>query len=233
MKRISFGLLAAAATMAFAPAAMAASDYFLKIEGVKGEAAAEIEVLSWSWGVSNAGSMSSSAGSGMVASPRDAASGQATGRHQHHPSVTASQNTQSLRESPTRASTGQTAAKASYSDLSVMRQPDPSSLASLSEVQGFSLTLDKASPMLAKVCAQGQHIPKATLSIRAQQLELENVMVSSCAAVPPPAPAGPRQSQGATFGEQCISGQCPAEMVTLTITGQMKHTKTGHVTLLK
>ena len=227
MTRISFGLLAAAAAIAFAPAAMAASDYFLKIDDIKGEAATEIEVLSWSWGASNSSSMPSSAGSGRVVSPRDAASGQATGRRQHHPPVTASQNTQSLRESPTRASTGQTTAKASFSDLSIMRRPDPSSLSSLSEVHGFSLTLDKASPQLAKLCAQGQHFPKATLVMRTVQVQLEEVLVSSCAPAPPPAP-GPGGS-----GARCVSGQCPAEMVSVTLTGRMKHELTGHVTLIK
>ncbi len=52
-----------------APSAFAASDYFLKLDGVAGE----IEVNSWSWGVSN------------VTGPRDSASGQATGKRQHQP----------------------------------------------------------------------------------------------------------------------------------------------------
>jgi type VI secretion system secreted protein Hcp len=43
----------------------ASSDMFLQIEGVEGESVRnEIEVLSWSWGASNAGSMSSGSGMG-------------------------------------------------------------------------------------------------------------------------------------------------------------------------
>jgi type VI secretion system secreted protein Hcp len=70
-------LTAIMALFVFALPLTAASDYFLKIEGVDGESedAAhrnEIEVLSWSWGVSNSASMSS---------------GQSTGRRTYEPIV--------------------------------------------------------------------------------------------------------------------------------------------------
>ncbi len=149
MQRTLFGLLAAAATLGAASSAWAASDYFLKIEGVKGEAASSIDIQSWSWGASNPGAVASPSG---VVAPRDAASGQASGRHLHGPvTVQASQNTQSLRESPTRASTGGTA-KVNVQDISIMRMADFATVASLDEVQGFSLSFDKASPVLAKLC---------------------------------------------------------------------------------
>lgn len=51
------------------PPASAASDYFLTLDGIEGA----IEVNSWSWGESN------------ITSPRDSASGQATGKRQHKP----------------------------------------------------------------------------------------------------------------------------------------------------
>ncbi len=64
-----------------AAAHAAQSDYFLKIDGVEGEA----KVAEWSFGACNAGQCST------VTSPRDAASGQATGKRQHKPiSVTTS-----------------------------------------------------------------------------------------------------------------------------------------------
>ena len=92
MKYTVSGLCAAAALALGAPAALAAhSDYLLEIPGVDGESAATIEVDSWSWGASNA-----------VVSPRDVATGQSSGKRSH---ITASQNSQSLRESPTRVST--------------------------------------------------------------------------------------------------------------------------------
>jgi hypothetical protein len=45
----------------------------------------------------------------------------------------------------------------------------------------------------------------------------------------------PRQTQGASFGERCAPGTCAADAtVFVTLTGgQMKHTRTGHVTLMK
>lgn len=207
MKCRALSTLIAIGSIFAASAAFAASDYFLKIEGIEGEASATIDVLSWSWGASNA-----------VASPRDAASGLATGRRDSGPRVTASQNTQSLR------------GRATYSDLSLTRNSDISALGTLAEVRGFGLTLDKASPILAKLCAQGTHFPKATLSARADQWTLENAVVSGCTAVPPQVSSGLGR---APADGRCVSGQCPAEMVTLTVTGTAKHTKTGHVTLLK
>jgi len=49
--------------------AYAATDYFLKLDGVKGESTNakhkdQIEIMSWSWGMSNSGSMSSGGGGG-------------------------------------------------------------------------------------------------------------------------------------------------------------------------
>ena len=87
--------IAALATSATVSAAQA--DYYLKIDTVEGEAMAS----DWSFGACNAGQCAT------ISSPRDAASGQATGKRQHEPiRPTASQNTQSLRESPTRPSSG-------------------------------------------------------------------------------------------------------------------------------
>lgn len=48
---------------------MAGVDYFLKIEGIKGESqdskhAGEIELMSWSWGETNGGTFSQSSGGG-------------------------------------------------------------------------------------------------------------------------------------------------------------------------
>jgi type VI secretion system secreted protein Hcp len=86
-----------------------AVDVFLKIGDVKGESKdskheGEIDVLSWSWGVSQTGSMSHGGGGG--------------------------------------------AGKANFSDLNFMH------------------ALDKASPVLMKSCAMGDHFADATLVSR-------------------------------------------------------------------
>jgi type VI secretion system secreted protein Hcp len=82
---------------------------FAKISGIKGESADakhndEIDVLSWSWGVSQSGSMAHGGGGG--------------------------------------------AGKATFADFV------------------FSHHIDKASPLLMKACATGQHIPDATITQR-------------------------------------------------------------------
>jgi type VI secretion system secreted protein Hcp len=86
-----------------------AVDVFLKLGDVKGESkdskhAGEIDVLSWSWGISQTGSMGAGGGGG--------------------------------------------AGKANFSDLSFMH------------------ALDKASPVLMKACATGDHIKDGTLVSR-------------------------------------------------------------------
>src|SRR5258705_5385585 len=108
-----------------------AFDAFLKLDGIEGESTdaahkGEIEVLSFSWGVNQTGSLVGGGGSG--------------------------------------------AGKASFQDLH------------------FNTIVSKASPRLFKACATGEHIKKASLSMRKAggrqqqeflKIELEEVLVSS------------------------------------------------------
>src|ERR1700704_1221479 len=107
-----------------------AFDAFLKIDGIEGESAddahkGEVEVLSFSWGVTQTGSASGGGGG---------------------------------------------AGKASFHDIN------------------FTQRQSKASPLLFKACATGQHIKKAVLTVRKAggrqqtefiKIELEDVLVSS------------------------------------------------------
>jgi type VI secretion system secreted protein Hcp len=84
-------------------------DIFAKIGGIKGESLdskhkEEVEVLSWSWGVSQSGSIVQGGGGG--------------------------------------------AGKAAFSDFN------------------FTHLIDKASPLLLKACATGEHIKEATITVR-------------------------------------------------------------------
>jgi type VI secretion system secreted protein Hcp len=86
-----------------------ALDTFARIDGIKGESKDaqhrdEIDVLSWSWVVSQSGTMSHGGGGG--------------------------------------------AGKASFQDLN------------------FTHHIDKASPLLLKACAAGQHVKDATITVR-------------------------------------------------------------------
>lgn len=161
--------------MVGATPAVAASDYLLQLDGVRGESAtkgrpAPIEISSWSWGTSNPTSVGSTgAGAGKVnvqdlsvtsaaaattgvVSPRDAASGQASGKRSAQPVAssdtaaatppvgTVSELTLRLRESPSRPSMGKPAG----------------------------------------ACVAGQHIDKVTLSSKGQSYELQDATVTSC-----------------------------------------------------
>ena len=86
-----------------------ASNIFAKIGTIKGESLDskhkdEVEILSWSWGVANAGTIRAGSGAGQ--------------------------------------------GKAAFNDLN------------------FTHYLDKASPVLMKACATGQHIKEATITVR-------------------------------------------------------------------
>ena len=153
--------------------AMAASDYYLKLGGVQGESteraqASSGEVLSWSWGASNASSAVAGSGGGAgkvsmsdlsatasATAPRDAASGQATGKRQHKPVAMDSGGT-----------TGTATAAPSGEVRSVnVVVADPG---------------NATSQQLDRACASGKHFDKVELSMRGQVTELNDVVVSSC-----------------------------------------------------
>jgi hypothetical protein len=143
----------------------AASDFLLEIEGVAGESntsPSSIELNSFSFGASNPttvgpGSSASSgrtaASSGVVA-PRDAATGQASGK---------------------RVSTG---------DVTGDGRADLLAASAVGQTVSFSATFrespTKASTGGLARCAQGQHIAKATLRGPRQTVSLDNVVVTSC-----------------------------------------------------
>ena len=87
---------------------------------------------------------------------------------------------------------------------------------------------------LAQVC-NGKHIAKATLRTATDSYELTDVTVSCAAGASRAGGLVTKQTQGASFGERCNAGVCTADGgIAMVLTGgQMKHTKTGHVTLLK
>ena len=107
-----------------------AVDFFLKLEGVKGESKDskhkdEIDILAWSWGVTQTGSVHLGGGAG----------------------------------------TG----KANAQDIN------------------FTKYIDLSSPVLARFCASGKHVPKATFNVRKAgdkpleyiKINLTDVLVSS------------------------------------------------------
>jgi type VI protein secretion system component Hcp len=251
MKKATALFAMSAALMSAAPA-LAASDMFIKFDGVEGEDSATASIESWSFGACNSGSCQT------VTSPREASSGLATGKRTHHPSVVASQNTQSLRESPTRSSTGGTAvtesgeatktnpAKASW-DLATNKgartaasggvtvaagdvdgdgRADFAYAGTQGEVSKLTVALDKSSPMLAKVCA-GKHFANVTIGRGTDTYAITDSTVSCTTS------ASKEPATAVCPSAPCSDALTDGLLILRFSGGQMKHTKTGHVTLLK
>jgi type VI protein secretion system component Hcp len=166
--------VAAIALLAMATVAAAAEPAtVLTIEENSEQAAsapASIEVSSWSWGASNPGmAKSSGMGAGKVnvqdlsraaQSPRDAASGLATGKRQHKP-ITVTKPME---------------VGAAAQTLGAPKIGEATTL--VAEIQESATVANSA---LARACASGKHIAKATLTARGQTTEMKEVVVSSCA----------------------------------------------------
>ena len=213
MIRMAYAAAAAALALGTAPAAIAASDYLLVIGGKDGAAPSPIEILSWSWGATNSGAGSTG---GATATDR-------------------------MRESPTLPSRDYTPRnRVAAGDVN---GDGLAELSAAAEVQGFTLRFDKASPQLFMGCVKGSRLEGATIRAGTESFELVDAVISSCpgdqpaaarAGGPPRASwdlatlKGGRSASPAAAGA-CASGQCQS----ITIAGQLKHTKSGHVTLLK
>jgi type VI protein secretion system component Hcp len=135
-----------------ATASLAASDYYLKIDGVEGESTTRskpetIELQSWSFGASQSG----------VTSPRDAASGLATGKRQHKPMTV-------IAPASTDAKTAAPAAADIQTVTFVVPEPG-----------------GEATAQLARMCASGKRIKSAVLSNPNGRYQLQDVVISSCA----------------------------------------------------
>jgi hypothetical protein len=164
----TFRLIAAVSSLLMAAApALAASDYLLQLDTVKGEATAatqSIEVESFSWGASNAGTAAASSGGGRgkvnvqdisltkASAPRDVSTGMASGK----------------RAAPEAAADGQAAAApprvGDVTSFAVVTRESPS----------------KSSTGKSGGCATGKHFSNAVLVARGQRYELADVVETSC-----------------------------------------------------
>lgn len=232
MKHNIAWLITVAAIVVSAPA-LAASDFLLEIDGIDGESAAPMAVDDWSFGACNAGQCTS------ITSPRDLASGQASGK--------AGSPTRGGWDLATNKGGRVAAVSPVVGDLDGDGRADFSYAGTLDSVQALTFSFGKVSPQLAKVCS-GTHFTSVTLRRGADSFVITGASVTCTAAMPSAArtidstPARistnmttGKQTQGATFGEKCAAGQaCAGGAMTVTFSGgQMKHTKSGHVTLLK
>jgi len=153
------------------PPALAASDYLLQLDPVKGEgkdaaAPQTIEVESFSWGASNAGAAATGSGAGAgkvnvqdlsmtsVQAPRDVSTGMASGKR-------------------AAAVAGDAQAAA------VVAAPKVGDVATFTVLTRESPT--KVSTGKAGACATGTHFPHAVIVAKGQRYEFSDVVVTSCA----------------------------------------------------
>ncbi len=236
MKRTASSIALTAVLLVAAPA-MASTAGFIKFEGVDGEAATEVALDGWSFGACQSGRCSTVSSAATDQSSAKGGKGRASMQDMHLRSagggkvsvqdipppmkansrLTASQNSQSLRGGVNVAA----------GDLDGDGRADLTYAGTLPEVSSLTLHFDKASPVLARIC-MGKHIAKAELGRGTETMMIEHAMVT-CSS-----DAAARTTQGATFGEKVSTGLETGAPLTMVITGgQMKHTKTGHVTILK
>ena len=153
--------------------AWAGSDYLLRIEDLKDGAATRspptLEVMSFSWGASQSGSLSSgSLGTGRMASPR-------TGKTGHVTLMKREVAPGAMPSGPAASGVGDVDGDGS---ADAMAPPSSGPGAITLHMDGSSA---QAAARQAGVCAQGKHFPRATLSGKGKTWVLSDVMVSSCA----------------------------------------------------
>jgi hypothetical protein len=239
MKARDLAIAGATALALSAGAHAAQSDYFLKIEGIEGEAA----VAGWSFGACNAGRCDTIASTRSgVATGAGAAAG-ASAKAAKPPRAT--YDVKKMEGARVQVAAG---------DLDGDGAPDLAYAGTLDEVSSLSLTFQKIEGTWRAACG-GKHFPKVILRAGADTFEIADATIACHAEDAESMKSGPRQStdvantadsgaravkqkqwlpanfRNADMGPQCASGQCP---VTMVLTGgSMKHTKSGHVTLLK
>lgn len=225
MKRTASSIVMTAALLMAAPA-MASTAGYIKFEGVDGESATEVALDGWSFGACQSGTCNTVSSAAADQSSARGGKGRASLQDFHRSApppakgkttLTASQNSQSLRGGVNVAA----------GDLDGDGRADLAYAGTLPEVSSLTLHFDKASPVLARIC-MGKHIAKAELGRGAESMVIEHAAVTCSSGT------ATRTTQGATFGEKVSTGLQAGAPLTMTITGgQMKHTKTGHVTILK
>ena len=237
-------ILCALSAACIAAPAFASSDYLLQLPPEKGEISTPISVDSWSFGVCNAGQCSS---------PRDSSSGMASGKSGGKPNR-ASWDLATGKGARTAGGPAPV-----LGDLDGDGSPDLAFVGTQDVVYGLSFTFQKITMAYQAACDSGR-IDSATLSRGDEVYVVSSVSVvctkggGSGAAAASYAKSGVtridstparistnmttgREAATPSMSERCASGGCDALTDGLLImrftSGQMKHTRTGHVTLMK
>lgn len=182
MNRISCTFAGAAIAISMLAAqsvATAASDYFLKLEGLDGEPGQTIEVQSWSWGTSRAGtsretqkdSVRNMKANEGAQSARNLNSSKSNAYREASPAERAA-NLNSSRSNVERTD----ASEDRTSNLNLSKSNVDRSVAPVAENGSIAIRLSGQRP----ACAIGQHFPKAQLDLKGQRWALSELVVADC-----------------------------------------------------
>lgn len=238
MKQTASMIVLAAAMLVATPALAAGTT--MKIEGIEGDAA----VASWSFGVCNTGQC------GTASTKRTRPAG--SPEHGRESVASAGRVQAGMAQAGGALANGTGKA---VGDVDGDGSPDLAFAANFGEVYVLQFTFQKIPGEYQLACATG-HLDTVTVTSGSDVFEIKGAAVSCVAGAGSGAAAASyarsginridstparmstnfttaKQSQGVDFGTRCQAGvACAATTMTFT-GGQMKHTKTGHVTILK
>lgn len=166
----TFASLALAMSVLCAPtAALAASDYYLEIEGVEGEAATMIDVESWSWGASNPG---------PAALATNLNSSRSNVSRAAQPPANPGESERSVKLNSSKSNTARTS-NLNLSKSNVDRTDSP-----LARNGTLSIVAprDAASGLTTgrSACAAGKHFAKAQVVLKTAVWQLSGVDITQC-----------------------------------------------------
>lgn len=203
MKNIPFLIGTIAALAVATPAVAASADYYLVIDGVDGEASTAAKVSNWSFGASNPATVSSGA-SGRSENPLYVPSG-----NEHTNPLAETQHTvKSPRDAASGLATGRKSGELMAGDFNRDGVVDFGEAAQVDQLGALNLTVPAGSDAASTLCGKTDHLRSGHII----------------------------RSDGVVYDLGTIRTTCMGSdggATRLALTGSMKQTKTGHVTLMK
>jgi len=211
VKKFSIALATTFAVAAASPAVAASADYYLVIDGVDGESTVAAKISNWSFGASNPTTTMSSGASGKSENPLYVP----PGNEQTNPLGETQHSVKSPRDAGSGLATGRKSGELQAADFKRGGKIDFAEVATADQVGALTVSVPPGSDLSSSVCAKAGKTGKPNyghiIGSDGTVYDLSSMSLT-CTGV-----AG-------------ITGGAVAGIV---IAANMKHTKTGHVTLMK
>lgn len=208
MKNLSIVLAATVALTATSPVTAASADYYLVIDGVDGESSVAAKVSSWSFGATQSSTPPSGA-SGRSENPLHVPSG----HEQTNPLAETQHSVKSPRDAGSGLATGRRSGALQAADFNRDGAIDFAEAAQVDQLGALNLSVPAGSDPATKLCGKTDHLRSGHIISSDGTIYDLNQLSIVCS--------------GSVAG---IAGGAVAGIV---VAGSMKHTKTGHVTLMK